>query len=317
MHNAGIEAHHLTKTFPAGVVAVNGLDLEVPAGSVFGLMGRNGSGKSTLLRLLLGLLKPDSGVARVLGWDFWTAPHRVRCRAGYVSQTQHLPSSLSLEELSHCLRHCNPNWDQSLARALARRWELPWKRNMACLSSGEQRKAAILLAFAGRPRVLILDEPAAGFDLVARRQLVDQLVDAITQTDGCTVLLSTHLLEDLERVADHIAVLDHGRLALSVRLEDLLNETRRVQVIFEDDETPSDFAIPGALKTRRVGSVVNALVRWPHGGELDALRGSVNGRVQVFPAGLEEIFIELFGAEDRSATELKTNLNGNGKLERL
>jgi len=319
MQTPAIEACNLTKTFPAGAVALNGLDLDVPAGAVYGLMGRNGSGKSTLLRLLLGLLKPDNGVARVLGWDFWRAPHRVRCRTAYVSQTQHLPSELTLEELSYCLRHCNPNWDQGHARALSKLWDLPWNRKLGCFSNGEQRKAAILLAFATWPKVLLLDEPAAGFDLVARRELVDQLVEAITQTDGCTVLLSTHLIEDLERVADRIGIIDHGRMALSVRLEDLLNETRRVQVIFEDDETPAGFAIPGALKTRRDGAVVTALVRWPHGGELDALRSSVNGRVQVFSAGLEEIFIELFGCADRPTAELRTNLtgNGNGKLERL
>jgi ABC-2 type transport system ATP-binding protein len=314
MNAAVIAANGLTKTFRDGVVAVNELDLAVERGAVYGLMGRNGSGKTTTLRLLLGLLQPDHGRARVLGWDFWRAPRSVRTRAAYVSQTQQLPASRSLEDLNRCLKRFNEQWDQSHARALANAWGLPWRRPLGCLSSGEQRKAAILLAFAGRPEVLVLDEPAAGFDLVARRELVAQIVDAITQGDGCTVLLSTHLIGDLERVADHIGVIDSGRMAMSERLEDLLNRTKRVQVIFEAEEPPAHFAVPGAVRTRRAGSVVNAIVQWADRGELNALRDSTNARVQVFPMGLEDIFIELFGHDARNGNDV---VNGSEGKERL
>ena len=153
---------------------------------------------------------------------------------------------------------------------------------------------------------------------MARRQLLDELVDAITQNDGCTVLLSTHLIEDLERIAEHVGVIEQGRMALSVRLEDLLNQSRRVQVIFEEEGPPQEFAIPGAVKIRRAGSVVSALVRWPHGGELEALRASVNARVEVFPTGLEEIFLELFGDGHKSrCVESENKSIGNGALEML
>jgi len=303
MNAAVIAANGLTKTFRDGVVAVNELDLEVERGAVYGLMGRNGSGKTTTLRLLLGLLQPDRGRARVLGWDFWRAPRSVRTRAAYVSQTQKLPAGRSLEELNRCLKRFNEQWDPSRARSLADAWGLPWTRPLGCLSSGEQRKAAILLAFAGRPEVLVLDEPAAGFDLVARRELVAQIVDAITQGDGCTVLLSTHLIGDLERVADHIGVIACGRMAISARLEDLLNRTKRVQVIFDDDMPRVHFAIPGAVRTRRAGPVVNAIVQWADRGELNALRDSTNARIQVFPMGLEEIFIGLFGHDARNGND--------------
>jgi ABC-2 type transport system ATP-binding protein len=314
MNAAVIEAHGLTKTFRDGVVAVNELDLNIERGAVYGLMGRNGSGKTTTLRLLLGLLQPDRGRACVLGWDFWRAPRLVRTRAAYVSQTEQLPASRSLEDLNRCLKRFNERWDQSHARALADAWGLPWKRPLGCLSSGEQRKAAILLAFAGRPEVLVLDEPAAGFDLAARRELITQIVDAITLGDGCTVLLCTHLIGDLERVADHIGVIDSGRMAISARLEDLLNRTKRVQVIFQDEEPPVHFAIPGAVRTRRAGPVVNAIVQWADRGELNALRDSTDARVQVFPMGLEEIFIELFGHDARNGTDL---VNRSDEMERL
>ena len=160
----------------------------------------------------------------------------------------------------------------------------------------------------------MLDEPACGFDLIARRELLEQIVDAITQTDGCTVLLSTHIIGDLERIADYIGVMDGGRMAMSARLEDLLNHTRRVQVIFEDAEAPANFIIPGAMHSRRAGSVVNAVVRLADGSELDALRGSANARIQVFPISLEEIFMELFG---RNARNGKVSVEDTEPKERL
>src|ERR1051326_8249234 len=230
MSGVAIEASRLTKTFRGGVVAVKDLNMEVKRGAVYGLLGRNGSGKTTTLRLLMGLLRPDQGSARLLGWGFWRAPRAVRGRVAYVAQAHPLPGWMTLADLSRCLGRWNERWDPGHARGPAQRWALPWTRPVATLSSGEQRKAAIVLAFAARPEVLVLDEPAAGFDLVARRELLEQIVDAITQSDGCTVLLSTHIIEDIERIADHVGIVDSGRMALAARLEDLLNRTRRVQV---------------------------------------------------------------------------------------
>jgi ABC-2 type transport system ATP-binding protein len=314
MSAAVIEARSLTKTFPGRIVAVKDLDLAVKRGTVYGLIGRNGSGKSTALRLLLGLLQPDRGAATVLGHDFRRAPHSVRERAAYVSQTQRLPGGLTLEDLCRGQRRLNRRWDSGHARTLAGRWDLPWKRPIGSLSSGEQRKTALLAAFAGRPEVLVLDEPAAGFDAVARRELVDQVLEAITQSDGCTVLLSTHIIADLERMADHVGVLDRGRMALAMRLEDLLNATRRVQVIFDADESPAHFNIPGALHVQRTGAVLNAIVHWTGDQELVALRASTTARIQVFPIGLEELFMELFGNRDDTdaGPEIASLLHASG-----
>lgn len=207
-----IEARCLTKTFRDGIIAIKDLDLVVKRGAIYGLIGRNGSGKTTTLRLLLGLLRADRGTATILGWDFWQAPRAVRQRVAYVSQTQRLPGGMTLEDLCRCLKQFNQKWDQDHAQALSSLWDLPWKRPIGSLSNSEQCRATLLLAFAGRPEVLVLDEPAAGFDLVARRELVNQILDAVTQSDGCTVLLSTHIIGDLERMADHIGFIDRGRL---------------------------------------------------------------------------------------------------------
>jgi ABC-2 type transport system ATP-binding protein len=163
---------------------------------------------------------------------------------------------------------------------------------------------ALLLAFAARPQVLVLDEPAAGFDVVARRELVDQVLDAVSRSNGCTVLLSTHAISDLERMSDYIGIMDQGRLAMSARLEDLLSQIKRVQVIFEGDQAPEQFAIPGAWREHRAGAVCQAIVRWRNAGELEALRASTRARVQVFPIGLEDLFIELFGTTAREVADL-------------
>lgn len=298
-----IEARQLTKTFSDAIIAVKDLDLLVKRGAVYGLIGRNGSGKTTALRLLLGLLRADHGTAKILGWDFWQAPRVVRQRVAYVSQTQRLPGGMTLEDLCRCLRQFNQKWDQDHARTLSNLWDLPWRRPVGSLSNGEQCRAALLLAFAGRPEVLVLDEPAAGFDLVARRDLVNQILDAVTQSDGCTVLMSTHIIGDLERIADHIGFVDRGRLVLSTPLEDLLNQTKRVQMIFETETLSTQFAIPGAVRTRREGVVLNAIVHWTNGSELEVLRASTDARIQIFPVSLEDIFMELFGNENPNAAE--------------
>jgi ABC-2 type transport system ATP-binding protein len=303
MSESVISARGLTKVFPNGLVALKDLNLAVERGAVYGLIGRNASGKTTTLRLVLGLLRPNEGEARVLGWNLQQAPRRVRELVAYVSQTERLPGAITLGELCRSLKHVNQRWDSDYARGLARRWDLPWGRPLGALSHGEQRRAGLLLAFAGRPQVLVLDEPAGGFDPVARRELAEQLLEALTQQDGCTVLLSTQLVGDLERVADHVGVLDHGRLAFSARLDTLLNEIKRVQVIFEEEAVPRGFAIPGALQTKGQGAVLQAIVRWSNGHELEALRESANARVQVFPIGLEEMFIELFGRSDRGESD--------------
>jgi len=302
-----IETHGLTKTFRGGVVAVKDLDFSVKHGAVYGLIGRNGSGKTTALRLLLGLLLPDRGTASVLGCEFWRAPREVRQRVAYVSQTQRLPTGASLEDLCRQLKRFYHRWDPAHAQALAKSWNLSWRRPLGGMSAGEQRQAALLLAFASRPDVLVLDEPAAGFDPLARRALLDQILDAVTQGDGCTVLLSTHIVADLERIAEHIGMMDCGRLGLSTRLDDLLERTKRVQVIFDGDQSPPDFTVPGALRTVASGAVVGAIVQWPNGNELEILRASTGARVQVFPVDLEEIFLALVGDEGRDDNSWKSS----------
>lgn len=295
MKDYAIQAIDLTKTFPGGTVAVSGLDLQVERGAVYGLMGRNGAGKTTALRLLMGLLRPDRGSARLLGEDFWAAPNSLRARVAYVSQAEQLPNWMALEELCRYASHFYEHWDQERARELARRWSLPPKRPVGQFSSGEQRKAAILLALAHQPEVLLLDEPAGGLDPLARRELVDELVAVMSRGDGCTLLLSTHVTSDLERIAEYVGFMDRGRLLVNARFDELQTSTQRVQIIFPGDSAPAHLAIPGVLRSEISGPVVTAITRHADFQYFESLKAKPGVRVQIFPMSLEEIFLEYVG----------------------
>ena len=253
MNDPVITASDLAKSFRGGVIAVNGLDLTVPRGAVYGLIGRNGAGKTTTLRMLMGLMRPVRGVARVLGHDLWSAPRAIRQRVAYVSQDQQLPSHQCTAELCLDLSRLYQDWDFALAGHLTKRFGIRVDAPMAALSGGDRRKVAVLLAFAARPEVLVLDEPAAGLDPIARRQLMEEIVGFLGDGGERTVLFSTHILEDLERVADHIGIMDRGRMVVAGRLEDLQTGMRRVQIIFSGAEVPAGFRVPGALRSRAEG----------------------------------------------------------------
>jgi len=297
-----IRIRGLTKTF-RGVVAVNGLDLRVERGAVYGLIGRNGAGKTTTLRLLTGLLRADAGEALLLGRDWWNATPEDRQKVAYVAQSGRPPEWMTLTDLCRYSAHFFERWDNGLARELAGRWELPWNRPLGRLSGGHQRLASLLSALAARPEILLLDEPAAGLDPVVRTDLLRCLVDALVRTDGCTVLLSTHLLADVERLATHVGILDRGRIVGAGSVEDWQRTMRRVQVVFPGNEVPESFEIPGALRQHRLGPVVTAIARVSDESQLDRIRGIVGVRVHVFPLTLEELFVEWFQPEPTQTLE--------------
>ena len=297
-----IRTRNLTKTFTGGMVALSGLDLTIPHGVVYGLMGRNGAGKTTTLRLLMGLLRPDQGEAEVLGVDMWKSGRAARGRVAYVSQSQQLPGWMTVPEVCRYASHFYETWDHGFARDLCRRWSISEDRPLGALSGGEQRKAAILLALAPQPEVLLLDEPAAGLDPISRRELIDELISLLSHERKCTVVFSTHIISDLERIAEQVGILDRGHLRLSRSLDDLKATFRRVQVIFPGESPPPHFTIPGAVCTMVSGPVVTGLSDVFDGEHIEALRRWPGVRVQVFPVGLEEIFIEVVGKSAREIT---------------
>lgn len=305
-----IYARGLGKSFRSGAVALNGFQIRVDAGAVYGLIGRNGAGKTTALRVLMGLLHADRGEARVLGASLWQADRAHRQRVAYLSQSQQLPDWMSLDDLNRYTGHFYDHWDAAYLGELVRRWDLPRATPIVRLSGGNQRLAALALALASRPEVLLLDEPAAGLDPIARRELNQCLIDALLHDAGCTILLSTHLLGDLERLATQVGIMDQGRVVAEGAVEDWQRTMRRVQVVFPGDAPPREFAIPGALRSTTLGPVVTALARVTDDAQLAGIRNLPGARVYVFPLTLEELFVDWFReasppdpAEDGNSTE--------------
>jgi ABC-2 type transport system ATP-binding protein len=227
MMSSAIEMKGVAKRFPNKSVLA-GVDWSVPSGRVVGLMGRNGAGKSTLLQCALGLWTVDSGSVSVLGEDPVALSDTVRAQIGYVPQDSDLFEWLTATQMLAYFKTFYPRWNQAKVDALIDRWSIPANTPIRLLSGGERQRLSIVRALAHDPGLLILDEPVASLDPAGRRDFLREIVDrAIEGTT--TVVFSTHIFSDLERVAMDIALLKDGRIALSGPLDRLSDQMRRVE----------------------------------------------------------------------------------------
>jgi len=222
-----ISCQNLTKQYRRGRDAVTGLTLNIEPGSVFALMGRNGAGKTTTIHLLLDLLRPTAGEARLFGVPSPRLRPQHRQRLGYVSENQQLPGWMRLGAFLEFLKPMYPAWDDALTGKLVKLFAVPLDQKLSQLSRGQRMKAAFLGALCYQPDVLILDEPFSGLDSVIRQDLLDALVTYLSDGQRA-VLLSSHDLEEVERLTDTIGVLENGKLALHGKVDDLLSAAREV-----------------------------------------------------------------------------------------
>ncbi|HEX8907371.1 MAG TPA: ABC transporter ATP-binding protein [Longimicrobiaceae bacterium] len=221
-----VATHGLTKRFGRDF-SLLGVDLQVPQGAVYVLVGPNGAGKTTTMRLLLGLLTPDSGAAEVLGLDPRTHGPLVRAQAGYVPERGEWGYGyMSVGRLLEHHAAYFPAWDWEYATRLANAFEIPLQKRMGRLSKGLARRVHLLAALAHRPPLLLLDEPTDGLDPVMRDETLGMLAEHVADT-GCTVLISTHLVHEVDRLADHLGVMRDGRLAAQLPRETLHRMLRR------------------------------------------------------------------------------------------
>jgi ABC-type multidrug transport system ATPase subunit len=203
-----IEAQDLIKTY-GRFDALRGMSLQVPEGSVFALLGANGAGKTTLIKILMNIIRPTSGLARVLGTDSRAIGPAVLAKIGYVSESQLLPGRLRVEKFFRYLRACYVHWDRGIEAALRRELQLPSERRIGALSHGMRMKMALACALPFRPKLLILDEPFSGLDALVREELITGFLQ---RADETTIFLSSHELDEVERLATHVAFIDAGRL---------------------------------------------------------------------------------------------------------
>ncbi len=205
----------------------------MPRGVVFGLVGANGAGKTTLIKHILGLLKPQGGTVRVFGRDPVRDPVGVLSRVGYLSEERDLPEWMRVGELLRYLRAFYPGWDDDFADDLRRRFALNTDARIKQLSQGQKARAGLLAALAYRPELLVLDEPSSGLDPVVRREILAAIIRTIAD-EGRTVLFSSHLLDEVERVSDHVALIDRGRIVLCGPLDEVKASHRRLTLRFDE-----------------------------------------------------------------------------------
>ena len=214
-----IQVSDLTRHF-GGKTALASVTLSLPRGGVYGLVGANGAGKTTLIRHLLGLLRAEHGTVRVFGRDPTTDPVGVLSRIGYLSEDNDLPGWMRVGELMKYTRAFYPAWDEDYAEELRRAFELSPRAKIKHLSKGQKARAGLLVALAYRPELLVLDEPSSGLDPIVRRDIVGAILRTIAD-EGRTVLFSSHLLDEVEQVADHVTMIDKGRVVLSAPLAEI------------------------------------------------------------------------------------------------
>jgi len=269
---------------------LRGVDLQVQRGEVLGLIGRNGAGKSSLIGCLLGLLRPQAGEARLMGAPALALDDRRKARLGYVPQQPQAFGWMKIGQLFQYLGQLYPDWDPAHAAALLQRWDLDPARAIGKLSPGEAQRLALARALAPRPALLVLDEPGSALDPVARRELLRGIVEQAVDSDT-TVLFSSHIVSDLERVASRVAFLHDGRLLLDRALDELKDNVVRV-VMPAAAAARLPAALPGELARRALDGGGLALVLSTADGWRDLL---LMEGVRVDRLGLEDLFVEVAG----------------------
>jgi ABC-2 type transport system ATP-binding protein len=287
MTDLAIQTTGLTRRF-GRVVAVDDVSLAVPAGSVYGYLGRNGAGKTTTIQMLMGLLLPTAGTVSVMGYDPFRQDVAMKRVVSYVPERVHLPDWMTVQGLMGFGAGVHPHWDKALAEELRVRLELPADRKLGQLSRGMQGKAALMAALASRPKLLILDDPTMGLDALVRREFMESIVATLSET-GTTVFLSSHILEDVERVADHIGILHEGRLVVQSSLETLQTQVKRVIATFP--EPLPTFTLPGTLQRQEDGRQQVFIVSGYSQDHLQRLHDAGALSAYVENLSLEDIFV--------------------------
>jgi len=284
-----IEARNLSFSYGHHKV-LDEIDLTVSSGNFYALLGRNGVGKTTFLKILTGLLDPRAGSATVLGRD----TRRIRAEdwlsIGYVSESQKVYDWLSGEELIAFTRPLYPNWDQAFCDHLTKQMQLPLKQKVHRYSKGERMKLILLLAMAFHPRLLLLDEPFGGLDVLAKEQLITCLLDT-TQQEQWAVLFTSHDLAEVERLSDDIGLIDTGKLKISEPLDSLQNRFRRVQAFGINTFPKIEPSMWQPQKRENDFSFIETAFSETRHQELRQLLGD---RVEIAPMALREIVLAFF-----------------------
>jgi ABC-2 type transport system ATP-binding protein len=305
MTNA-IITERLTKHY-GGRRVVDMLSLRVPKGSIYGLLGRNGAGKSTLIKMLMGMVRPDSGRAEMLGEDAAALTNTTRARIAFLAEGHPLYGWMTIDDAVRFTRGFYPRWNNVLVDQILDHFELPRRQKIRRLSRGQQAQVSLALAVAPDPELLVLDDPTLGLDTVVRRDFLESLIQII-QRQGRTILFSSHILGDVERVADRIGVIVNGVLRVDCPME-TFRETVRKLILEFAGHPPESPAIPGMVSWRHVGNDLEIVLAGYDDEQRKAVESLEPLSIEVLDLNLEDAFIEYTRGPRRSlplfATESK------------
>ena len=269
--------------------ALDGVSLTIPRGVVYGLVGENGAGKTTLLRHVLGNLRAQQGSVRVFGVDPVADPVSALAQIGYLSEDRDMPGWMRVREIMRYTQAFYPGWDEAYAESLREQFMLDPHAKIKTLSRGERAKCGLLVALAYRPPLLLLDEPSSGLDPSARRDILEAIVRTVAD-EGRTVLFSSHLLDEVERVADTVAMIHHGKLVFEENLDSIKSRHARL-VVKQDDGNAAKPELTGQLYATRQGHEWSIVCE----GSLDATRNEAAGKgltvIEADIPSLEDIFL--------------------------
>lgn len=285
-----IETRDVSRSF-GGSLAVRNLNLRVRRGSIYGLLGRNGAGKTTTIKMLAGLIWPDTGEITVNGVEPAKFTVKDRWKIGYVSERQILPPGMRVGVLIKFTSSFYPDWDFAVCDRILKRFKIDPSKRIKALSQGTARQVAFMLAMAQKPDLLILDEPAANLDVIARREFLEEMLELIRETDK-TVLLSSHILSDVERVADEIGIVSQGTLKISEPL-DRLKETVKQVRFYAFERGVNGFEIPDAFRFTKGRDEALATLRLPDETLLPRLAATHRCKYEITHLNLEDIFVEI------------------------
>jgi ABC-2 type transport system ATP-binding protein len=292
---AAIEIHRVSKTYP-GKKALDRLSLSIPAGAIFALLGDNGAGKSTAIRILNGLTPPDSGWARVLDHDAWNDAPALRRRIGYVPERPKFYDWMTVQQIGWFTSGFQGDGYLDRYLDLAEQFLLEPRARLSVLSKGQYAKVGLALALAIDPEVLILDEPTSGLDLLVRREFLASMVRLAGK--GRTILICSHQVAEIERVASHVAFLHAGKVLLTATMEELRDLMVRVRLRCEGPR-PTAALLGTVLQEQSVGGKWQVILREPDRAALDRLRTAPGiYDYEETPLGLEEMYCALFARKD-------------------
>jgi len=290
-NEAVILTHELTKSY-GNAEAVRGLNLSVGRNSITAFLGRNGAGKSTTIKMLLGMIRPTAGSGTNLGNQMTNAEENreLRRRVAYVAEDKPLYGYMTVEQTIRFASSFYPDWRRELEQKLLRDYELPLGRKVKMLSKGMRTKLALLLAFARRPNLLILDEPSEGLDPVGIEHLLQVLV--AQSAEGVAVFFSSHQIAEVERVADHVCILEKGSLLVDAPLDQLRQFYRRIDLVFPFPPTEREFRIPGVERIQTSGLQMSVFASRNAAAVIERAHDLNVVSVEVAPVGLRDIFLE-------------------------